>query len=87
MNTPTPSDPRSLAHRLTTVGHALHHRLFAQLRDSDQHPKTVMVLSVIDGRLDARVALTSRLLVILGSSTRQSIQVILSCIVELLRST
>ncbi|WP_295852825.1 hypothetical protein [uncultured Microbacterium sp.] len=53
MNTPTPSDPRSLAHRLTTVGHALHHRLFAQLRDSDLHPKTVMVLSVIDGRLDA----------------------------------
>ena len=53
MNTPAPSDPRSLAHRLTTVGHALHHRLFAQLRDSDLHPKTVMVLSVIDGRLDA----------------------------------
>ncbi|WP_150954954.1 MarR family winged helix-turn-helix transcriptional regulator [Microbacterium testaceum] len=53
MNTPEPSDPRSLAHRLTTVGHALHHRLFAQLRDSDLHPKTVMVLSVIDGRLDA----------------------------------
>lgn len=53
MNTPTPSDPRSLAHRLTTVGHALHHRLFAQLRDSDLHPKTVLVLSVIDGRLDA----------------------------------
>lgn len=53
MNTPAPSDPRSLAHRLTTVGHALHHRLFAQLRDSDLHPKTVAVLSVIDGRLDA----------------------------------
>ncbi|MCY1715609.1 hypothetical protein OVA26_01460 [Microbacterium sp. SL62] len=53
MNTPTPSDPRSLAHRLTTVGHALHHRLFAQMRDSDLHPKTVLVLSVIDGRLDA----------------------------------
>jgi len=53
MNTPSPSDPRSLAHRLTTVGHALHHRLFAQLRDSNLHPKTVLVLSVIDGRLDA----------------------------------
>lgn len=53
MNTSTPTDPRSLAHRLTTVGHALHHRLFAQLRDSDVHPKTVLVLSVIDGRLDA----------------------------------
>lgn len=53
MNTPTPHDPRSLAHRLTSVGHALHHRLFAQLRDGDLHPKTVMVLSVIDGRLDA----------------------------------
>ncbi|MEX0151972.1 hypothetical protein [Microbacterium sp. LMI1-1-1.1] len=53
MNTSAPTDPRSLAHRLTTVGHALHHRLFAQLRDSGLHPKTVLVLSVIDGRIDA----------------------------------
>ncbi len=53
MNTPTPHDPRILAHRLTTVGHALHHRLLAPLRDGDLHPKTVLVLSVIDGRLDA----------------------------------
>ena len=53
MNTSTPLDPRSLAHRLTTVGHALHHRLFAQLRDSDLHPKTVLVLRAIDGRIDA----------------------------------
>ncbi len=53
MNTPTPSDPRSLAHRLTTVGHALHHRLFAQLRDSDLHPKTVMGPLRDRRRLDA----------------------------------
>lgn len=53
MNTSTPLDPRSLAHRLTTVGHALHHRLFAHLRDSDLHPKTVLVLRAIDGRIDA----------------------------------
>lgn len=53
MNTSAPLDPRSLAHRLTMVGHALHHRLFAQLRDSDLHPKTLLVLSAIDGRIDA----------------------------------
>ena len=53
MNTSTPLDPRSLAHRLTTVGHALHHRLFAQLRDGDLHPKTVFLLRAIDGRVDA----------------------------------
>jgi hypothetical protein len=53
MNTSTPLDPRSLAHRLTTVGHALHHRLFAQMRDGDLHPKTVLVLRAIDGRIDA----------------------------------
>lgn len=53
MNTSTPLDPRSLAHRLTTVGHALHHRLFAQLRDSGLHPKTVSLLRAIDGRIDA----------------------------------
>nr|WP_154923684.1 hypothetical protein [Microbacterium testaceum] len=51
MNTPT--DPRALAHRLTTVGHALHHRLFAQLRDSGIHPKTLLLLSAVDGRVDA----------------------------------
>lgn len=53
MNTPTPSDPRALAHRLTTVGHALHHRLFAQLHDSGIHPKTLLLLGAIDGRIDA----------------------------------
>lgn len=53
MNTSTPLDPRSLAHRLTTVGHALHHRLFAQLRDGDIHPKTALLLGVIDGRIDS----------------------------------
>ena len=53
MNTPTPSDPRALAHRLTTVGHALHHRLFAQLHDSGIHPKTLLLLSAVDGRIDA----------------------------------
>lgn len=53
MNTSTSPDARSLAHRLTTVGHALHHRLFTQLRDSELHPKTVMILSAIDGRIDA----------------------------------
>ncbi|WP_136587995.1 hypothetical protein [Microbacterium hydrothermale] len=53
MNTSTPLDPRSLAQRLTTVGHALHHRLFAQLRDGDLHPKTVFLLRAIDGRVDA----------------------------------
>ncbi|MEZ3157738.1 hypothetical protein AB1K56_12495 [Microbacterium sp. BWR-S6Y] len=53
MDTSTPLDPRSLAHRLTTVGHALHHRLFAQLRDGDLHPKTVFLLRAIDGRVDA----------------------------------
>lgn len=51
MNTPT--DPRALAHRLTTVGHALHHRHFAQLRDSGIHPKTLLLLSAVDGRVDA----------------------------------
>ncbi|MFJ4036676.1 MarR family winged helix-turn-helix transcriptional regulator [Microbacterium sp. NPDC090007] len=54
MNTPdSPDDPRSLAHRLTSVGHALHRRLFAQLRDSGIHPKTAMILAAVDGRLDA----------------------------------
>lgn len=53
MNTSTPLDPRSLAHRLTTVGHGLHHRLFAQLRDSGIHPKTVLLLSAVDSRVDA----------------------------------
>ena len=53
MNTSTPLDPRSLAHRLTTVGSALHHRLFAQLRDGDLHPKTALILGVIDGRVDS----------------------------------
>lgn len=53
MNTSTPLDPRSLAHRLTTVGHALHHRLFAQLRDGDIHPKTALLLGAIDGRIDS----------------------------------
>jgi hypothetical protein len=53
MNTPNPSDPRALAHRLTTVGHALHHRLFAQLHDSGIHPKTLLLLGAIDGRIDA----------------------------------
>jgi hypothetical protein len=53
MNTPTPSDPRALAHRLTTVGHALHHRLFAHLHDSGIHPKTLLLLSAVDGRIDA----------------------------------
>lgn len=53
MTTSTPLDPRSLAHRLTTVGHALHHRLFAQLRDSGIPPKTVLLLSAVDGRVDA----------------------------------
>ncbi|MDQ1135310.1 hypothetical protein QE410_000109 [Microbacterium sp. SORGH_AS 1204] len=51
MNTPT--DPRVLAHRLTTIGHALHHRLFAHLHDSGIHPKTVVLLSAVDGRIDA----------------------------------
>ncbi|MCI9858260.1 hypothetical protein [Microbacterium proteolyticum] len=53
MNTPTPSDPRALAHRLTTVGHALHHRLFVQLHDSGIHPKTPLLLGAVDGRIDA----------------------------------
>lgn len=53
MNTSTPLDPRSLAHRLTTVGHALHHRLFAQMRDSNLHPKAVLLLRAVDGRIDA----------------------------------
>ncbi|MEW1708535.1 hypothetical protein AB0230_14995 [Microbacterium sp. NPDC089190] len=53
MNTSTSLDARSLAHRLTTVGHALHHRLFAQLRDSGIHPKTLFLLSAVDGRVDA----------------------------------
>jgi len=53
MNTPEPLDPRNLAHRLTAVGGALHHRLLTQLRDDDLHPKTVLLLSVIDGRIDA----------------------------------
>lgn len=49
----TPDDPRALAHRLTTVGHALHHRLFAQLHDSGIHPKTLLLLRAVDGRVDA----------------------------------
>lgn len=49
----TPNDPRALAHRLTTVGHALHHRLFAQLHDSGIHPKTLLLLRAVDGRVDA----------------------------------
>lgn len=53
MNTPSPHDPRALAHRLTTIGHALHHRLFAQLRAGGIHPKTVLLLSAVDGRIDA----------------------------------
>lgn len=53
MNTPDPSDPRALAHRLTTVGHALHHRLFAHLHDSGIHPKTLLLLGAVDGRIDA----------------------------------
>ncbi len=53
MNTSTPLDPRSLAHRLTSVGHTLHHRLFAQLRDSGLPPKTVFLLRAIDGRIEA----------------------------------
>lgn len=53
MNTPSPHDPRALAHRLTTVGHALHHRLFTQLRASGIHPKMVLLLSAVDGRIDA----------------------------------
>ncbi len=46
-------DARSLAHRLNAVGHALHHRLFEQLRANDLDPRTIAILSVIDGRLDA----------------------------------
>ena len=53
MNTSPSLDAPDLAHRLTVVGHALHHRLFAQLRESGLHPKTVAILRVIDGRLDA----------------------------------
>jgi hypothetical protein len=54
MNTSSSSlDARSLAHRLNAVGHALHHRLFEQLRASDLDPRTIAILSVIDGRLDA----------------------------------
>lgn len=53
MSTSTPLDPRSLARRLTTVGHALHHRLFAQLREGGLHPKTALILGVIDGRVDS----------------------------------
>ncbi|WP_295786491.1 hypothetical protein [uncultured Microbacterium sp.] len=52
MNTPE-HDPGAIAHRLTTVGHALHHRLFEQLRGSDLHPKAVRLLRAIDGRGDA----------------------------------
>ena len=54
MNTSSSSlDARSLAHRLSAVSHALHHRLFEQLRASDLDPRTIAILSVIDGRLDA----------------------------------
>jgi len=54
MNTSSSSlDARNLAHRLTSVGHALHHRLFEHLRESDLDPRTIGILSVIDGRLDA----------------------------------
>jgi hypothetical protein len=53
MNTSSSLDARSLAHRLSAVGHALHHRLFEQLRASELDPRTVAILSVIDGRLDA----------------------------------
>lgn len=53
MNTSSSLDARSLAHRLNAVSHALHHRLFEQLRASDLDPRTVAILSVIDGRLDA----------------------------------
>lgn len=53
MNTSSSLDARSLAHRLSAVGHALHHRLFEQLRASEIDPRTVAILSVIDGRLDA----------------------------------
>ncbi|MDQ1082046.1 MULTISPECIES: MarR family winged helix-turn-helix transcriptional regulator [Microbacterium] len=53
MNTPTPSHPRALAHRLTTIGHSLHHRLLTQLHDSGIHPKTLLLLGAIDGRIDA----------------------------------
>lgn len=52
MNTSSSLDARALAHRLTAVGHALHHRLFEQLRESDLDPRTIAILSVIDGRLD-----------------------------------
>lgn len=53
MTTSTPLDPRSLAHRLTTVGRTLHHRLFARLRDSDLHPASALILGVVDGRIDS----------------------------------
>lgn len=53
MNTSPSLDARSLAHRLTAVGHALHHRLFEQLRESDLDPRTAAILGVIDGRIDA----------------------------------
>ena len=53
MNTSSSLDARSLAHRLSAVSHALHHRLFEQLRASDLDPRTIAILSVIDGRLDA----------------------------------
>ncbi|MDF2993213.1 MAG: hypothetical protein K0S37_3727 [Microbacterium sp.] len=53
MNTSSSLDARALAHRLTAVGHALHHRLFERLRESDLDPRTIAILSVIDGRLDA----------------------------------
>lgn len=52
MNTSSSLDARSLAHRLNAVSHALHHRLFEQLRASDLDPRTIAILSVIDGRLD-----------------------------------
>lgn len=53
MNTSSSLDARSLAHRLSAVSHALHNRLFEQLRASDLDPRTVAILSVIDGRFDA----------------------------------
>lgn len=52
MNTSSP-DPGDIARRLTTIGHALHHRLHEQSRDGALHPKAVRLLGAIDGRVDA----------------------------------